>query len=778
MRYNLEVLNDKEFEDLAKDLLDSKLSKEFEIFKAGKDGGIDLRYSGKFPNEIIVQVKHYIGSKFSDLKYQLIKEKENLDKLTHKPKRYIVFTSMALNPQEADEIKTILEPYVKKTGDIYNRRIIENLISKNQEIEKKYFKLWLTSSNVMERILHNAEIISSEFQAEKIKKRAKFYIQTTHLRKSFEILNKNKFIIISGEPGVGKTTLAYMLVYELLGKGFKLIYSDRAIKDAEQILSKKNEDKQIIFIDDFLGSNLTDFYSPINPESTIIRFIEQIQSSVNKYLIFTSRTTLLKEANQRFEHFEREGIKDISNYEIKVAAYTKLEKAKILYNHLYHFSMSEEFRDVFFTNKNYLKIIEHTNYYPRLIEFLTQEGNFNNSGFSSVEKYLFANLDNPEKIWKMAFENQLGRYDQIFLETVFTFGDKGVDSEILQQALENRIDVQNRSRKLDDEVNIFNNCLIKLQDGFLKTERDAKTRKLQVSFINPSITDFLLDYLKDNHSERKLIWLSNMYIEQFEKRFGKDGNRYLTCQQYEKDIYINYLLDNSKSLRSVFDNQNCAYRILKILFNMFPSHIKQKQTQVVELLYNVIENRARVDWTFYSILVDISLEQLDECLIFIEDNWNHLIDLMLENIDSADEIGYVIDIHKIYQRNLQDYLSVNHHQFIFNEAVQKVFQEILDDQDLTDCVIFDSEGNLYEEHSEQSIKDKARDIYQGFLEDEELLDFVPEDEELYRVDIQKVVQQHIDNHNYYYDNISHSGRINEDISAKNVDKEIERIFER
>ncbi|MDQ1150330.1 DNA polymerase III delta prime subunit [Sphingobacterium zeae] len=778
MRYNLEVLNDKEFEDLAKDLLEARLSKEFEIFKAGKDGGIDLRYSGKYSNEIIVQVKHYIGSKFSDLKNQLVKEKENLDKLSDKPKRYIVFTSMALNPQEADEIKKILKPYVKKTGDIYNRRIVENLISKNPEIEKKYFKLWLTSTNIMERILHNAEIISSEFQEEKIKKRSKFYIQTTHLGKSFEILNKNKFIIISGEPGVGKTTLAYMLVYELLGNGFKLIYSDRAIRDAEQILSKKNEDKQVIFIDDFLGSNLADFYSPINPESTIIRFIEQIQSSVNKYLIFTSRTTLLKEANQRFEHFERERIKDISNYEIKVVAYTKLEKAKILYNHLYHFSMSEEFREVFFTNKNYLRIIEHTNYYPRLIEFLTQEGNFNHSGFSSVEKYLFANLDNPEKIWKMAFENQLSRHDQIFLETVFTFGDKGVDSEILQHAFDNRIEVQNRSRKLVDDVNTFNNCLIKLQDGFLKTEKDAKTRKLLISFINPSITDFLLDYLKDNHSERKLIWLSNIYIEQFEKRFGKDGNRYLTCQEYEKDIYINYLLDSSTSLRSVFGNQNCAYRILKIFFNMFPFHIKQKQEQVIELLHSVIENRARVDWAFYSILVDISLEQLDECLIFIEDNWDHFIDLMLENIDSADEIRYVIDIHKIYQRNLQDYLSVNHHQFIFNEAVQKVFQEILDDQDLTDCVIFDPEGNLYEDHSEQSIKDKAWDIYQGFLEDEELLDFVPEGEELYNVDIQKIVQQYIDNHNYYYDNISHSGRTNEQISAKNIDNEIERIFQR
>lgn len=67
MRYNLDVLNDKEFEDLAKDLLDCKFGIQLEIYKAGRDGGIDHRYSKSIPNEIIVQVKHYKKSKFANL---------------------------------------------------------------------------------------------------------------------------------------------------------------------------------------------------------------------------------------------------------------------------------------------------------------------------------------------------------------------------------------------------------------------------------------------------------------------------------------------------------------------------------------------------------------------------------------------------------------------------------------------------------------------------------------------------------------------------------------
>ncbi|SHF41493.1 hypothetical protein SAMN04488522_1021182 [Pedobacter caeni] len=43
MKYNLDVLNDKEVEYLCKDLLDTYYKVDFQLFKAGKDGGIDTQ---------------------------------------------------------------------------------------------------------------------------------------------------------------------------------------------------------------------------------------------------------------------------------------------------------------------------------------------------------------------------------------------------------------------------------------------------------------------------------------------------------------------------------------------------------------------------------------------------------------------------------------------------------------------------------------------------------------------------------------------------------------
>ena len=65
INYRFEVLNDKEFENLSRDLLQAELKIRLETFKTGKDDGIDFRYATtKNKNEIIVQAKHWAGSGF------------------------------------------------------------------------------------------------------------------------------------------------------------------------------------------------------------------------------------------------------------------------------------------------------------------------------------------------------------------------------------------------------------------------------------------------------------------------------------------------------------------------------------------------------------------------------------------------------------------------------------------------------------------------------------------------------------------------------------------
>lgn len=130
MNYNLNVLNDKEFEQLCKDILEKDLGISLQSFKKGKDKGVDLRYAKDRENKIIIQAKHYINSKFSDLKFQMINvEIPKIKSLSPTPEKYILITSLPLNPNEVDTLVKELYPYVKNSQDIYGLDRISSILS-------------------------------------------------------------------------------------------------------------------------------------------------------------------------------------------------------------------------------------------------------------------------------------------------------------------------------------------------------------------------------------------------------------------------------------------------------------------------------------------------------------------------------------------------------------------------------------------------------------------------------------------------------------------------
>lgn len=61
MEFLFKNLSSEDFEELAQDLLSLVFHANFERFKRGKDGGIDLRLLQGSSNTI-VQVKHILGS--------------------------------------------------------------------------------------------------------------------------------------------------------------------------------------------------------------------------------------------------------------------------------------------------------------------------------------------------------------------------------------------------------------------------------------------------------------------------------------------------------------------------------------------------------------------------------------------------------------------------------------------------------------------------------------------------------------------------------------------
>ena len=125
----------------------------------------------------------------------------------------------------------------------------------------------------------------------------------------------------------------------------------------------------------------------------------------NKKIILNSRITIFNEAKDRsyeFKMFFQEN--KINNHIISMEDITPIEKAKILYNHLIYKNIPRIYYESIKTNKNYLKIVQHCNYTPRIIEHVTYKTNYSEVTPDCYFNYIIDCLSHPYDIWKNEFE--------------------------------------------------------------------------------------------------------------------------------------------------------------------------------------------------------------------------------------------------------------------------------------------------------------------------------------------------------------------------------------
>lgn len=88
---------------------EKKLSTNLRLFAKGRDGGIDLT-DNTLTHNIVVQAKHYIGSKFSNLRSSLEKEIKKVHKLN--PNQYYICCGMQLTDANVREIYNVFSDFM------------------------------------------------------------------------------------------------------------------------------------------------------------------------------------------------------------------------------------------------------------------------------------------------------------------------------------------------------------------------------------------------------------------------------------------------------------------------------------------------------------------------------------------------------------------------------------------------------------------------------------------------------------------------------------------
>lgn len=505
--YDFKTLSSHDFEDCIRDLLQQDLNIRLESFKSGRDQGIDLRYSKNTGGNLIVQCKHYAESGFSILLRDLKNiELPKVQKL--KPARYLMATSVGLSPGRKDKIKKLFSPYCIATADIYGKEDLNNLLRTYPSVERKNFKLWLSSSDVLSRIVHNKIFNYSETEVERIRGKIKVYVQNDSFFRAIEILDDINYCIIAGIPGIGKTTLAEILLLHHLGLGYEPIKITNDISEAYAVLNQSP--KQLFYYDDFLGQTSLEDKMNKNEDESLLRFLATIQKSKTAKLILTTREYILAQAKATYEKLSASSF-DYKKCVVALEDYTKFHRAKTLYNHVYFSMLQPEYASALLHQRQYMKIINHQNFNPRIIDWMTQVVDSKGIRPENYVATFISSLKNPAILWKHAFENQLTSAARHIL-LVMTSLPAEVLLEDLERSFASFYEYRSKSNRFAIEPKDFRHALKELESNFVHINKDHNS--LFIKFHNPSIKDFLVNYIKENDHFAHQLVDSAIYFEQ------------------------------------------------------------------------------------------------------------------------------------------------------------------------------------------------------------------------------------------------------------------------
>lgn len=485
--YDFRNLSPIDFELLIRDLLGAEEDILLETFAVGPDGGIDCRFQDE-ERLVIVQCKHRPDASRAQIRRAVEAELDS-PALTPLPDglmstmdlAYHFVISADLSPAGVDEITDSIKDAFPGKVRVWTKGSLNALLARHQNIERRHFKLWLNNAEMLKQIMGLGEWRRNESLLYSIQSRVSLYVNTPKFEDGLKALSSENMVIISGAPGVGKSTLAEMLLLTHWEAGWKVVDLVSDISDAWSHIKDDVEEQTIFYYDDFLGQT-SSLELQKNEGGDLGRLIKAIRRSANKKykLVMTTREQILSYALSGPDDRIRNAIEWIDKVRIDLTELSRSIKAKMLFNHLYFGYESKNLRGQLAADSRYLRVIDHRGFNPRILEsvLLIQKPRDVDSLYDELTRA----LDRPDSIWLGSFDQLSALAVRIVLNLTIR-PDRAVDMNEVEATF------------ADSDPREFLTAMRVMENTWIKIEKSA--RRTTIRLYDPSRKDFLLGRLDE-----------------------------------------------------------------------------------------------------------------------------------------------------------------------------------------------------------------------------------------------------------------------------------------
>jgi hypothetical protein len=330
----------------------------------------------------------------------------------------------------------------------------------------------------------------SRFSMDLAVSKARVFVRTDAYVRARSGLDRHHFVVLTGAPEVGKTTIARMLALGALTDGWE-VYECRKPRDLFDAYVA--DSRQVFIADDAFGS--TEFRPDQAHEwgDEMERILHALDAK--HLLIWTSRPAILNAALDRM-HLQGEGeaFPDTSAVKVDVSRLSELERALMIYRHARDANLPEAARDLI--RQLARQIVSHEHFTPQRIALFMKDGMAEvvkapaEMRIETVSQQIQRRIGEPTKQMRQSLEALPAEHRDV-LVTMLDAGVGDVSLGKLEAAYE-RFGGHGDLRSLIED----------LEGHFLRIFTRPGTTETAVDWLHPSWRDLMIERLASRSDDR------------------------------------------------------------------------------------------------------------------------------------------------------------------------------------------------------------------------------------------------------------------------------------